>query len=326
MQTSYIYSASRMNTQTENLLTRMDIDRLLVTTPGDGLHTALKETYLAPYLLQSGENMAIAIEQHLIEAKKLIHRVSPKGDIFRVLWVQYDIHNLRVFAKAGVTGLSLEACARYLSKRGIYEPEYLYERISAGRLNGLQQGWQEAYDESLRLIAVGDLESVDGVFDQLFFTTVARMAEMQSDRFIKKYHKTLIDLHNLKSRLRTLSYPNMPANTNYVSGGNFALSEIETKEQVFALYQNLGGEAHWREAIETYTETKNTTQLDARADDFMLTMTREAGYDMFSSASLVLYYLRCRQSAANIRLITVGIDGGMTEKDIRPNLRLAYVN
>jgi vacuolar-type H+-ATPase subunit C/Vma6 len=47
---------------------------------------------------------------------------------------------------------------------------------------------------------------------------------------------------------------------------------------------------------------------------------------MFSSASLVLYYLLCRQAAANIRTIVVGRNSGQSEEAIRANLRLAYVN
>jgi hypothetical protein len=40
----------------------------------------------------------------------------------------------------------------------------------------------------------------------------------------------------------------------------------------------------------------------------------------------VLYYLKCRQAAANIRTIVVGKESGMSEADIRANLRMAHVN
>ena len=53
---------------------------------------------------------------------------------------------------------------------------------------------------------------------------------------------------------------------------------------------------------------------------------KEASYDMFSSASLVLYYLKCRQAAANVRIIFVGKNSGMKESIIRANLRMAHVN
>ena len=47
---------------------------------------------------------------------------------------------------------------------------------------------------------------------------------------------------------------------------------------------------------------------------------------MFSSASLILYYLRTRQAAANIRTIVVGRTSGQSVNAIRANLRTAYVN
>ena len=101
MQTSYIYSVSRVNALSQSLLSKTDIERLLVAEPGDDIQSALKETYLAPYIVQApNEDMSVAIEQTLIEAKRIVHQIAPKGNMFRVLWIQYYIHNLRVFAKA----------------------------------------------------------------------------------------------------------------------------------------------------------------------------------------------------------------------------------
>lgn len=326
MQTSYIYSASRTNTLSEDLLTKADIDRLLVASAGEELHTALKETYLAQYLIQAEENPVLATEHTMLDAKELITRVIPKSDMFKVLWIQHDIHNLRVFAKAAGKELSYEACVPHTSKLGVYDPAYLYEHVNGGTLNRLEQGWQEAYDEAVRLSTSGELNKVDEIFDRLFFATAARIVQSAGDVFIKKYFKAIIDLHNLKSRLRVLTHSTLSAEAAFIEGGNFAASEIDTKEQILAAYQKLGDESSWRDAVEYYETTNNTTRLDARAEDYLLSLTREAAYDMFSSASLVLYYLRCRQSSANVRTIVVGIDGGMKEEDIRANLRMAYVN
>ena len=107
MQTSYIYSVSRVNTLAQYLLTKTDIERLLVAQPGEDLQSALKETYLAPYVLRAKDgDVAEAIELTLIDAKKLVHHIAPNGDMFRVLWARYDIHNLRVFAKAKAKNLT----------------------------------------------------------------------------------------------------------------------------------------------------------------------------------------------------------------------------
>ncbi len=327
MQTSYIYSASKVNALSQFLLNKTDIERLLVAEPGEDLQKALKETYLAEYLLHvPHEDVSLAIEETLKHAKKLIFRITPQGQMFRILWVQYDIHNLRVFAKASAAGLTYDQCLPYVSERGIYEPAYLYEHVQDATLNRLQINWQDAYEQALQTAASGDLGKIDGVLDELYFATSKRIVETFGDAFLSSYLKTLIDLSNLRSRLRHLQNTAVSFSPEFVEGGTFGPKQIETMEQTFALFARQGGAEYWKEALEYFAETGNFTRLDARVADRLLMVAKEGSRDMFSSASLVLYYLKCRQAAANVRSIVVGKNSGMKAEDIHANLRLAYVN
>lgn len=327
MQTSYIYSASRVNALAQFLLSKTDIERLLVAEPGADLELALKETYLAPYVARVATgHVPDAIEQTLIEAKKLIHRIAPRGNMFRVLWVHYDLHNLRVFAKALRYDWSFEQCLPYVSQRGIYDPEYLYAQVQSQSLDALRSGWQAAFNQAVAYVTVGEIDKVDGVFDGVYFATSHQIAVESKDEFIRTYHKQMADLYNLKSQLRHLKNPQVSFTPFFVTGGSFAADQIETLDQVLATFSRLGGAEFWCEALEYYQATGNTTRIDARADEYLLTCAKTASRDMFSSASLVLYYLLCRQAAANVRTIVVGRNSGMSETDIRANLRMAYVN
>ncbi len=327
MQTSYIYSASKATALSQMLLNCTDIERLLVAESGDDLQSALKETYLASYLVRvPNENMSLAIEETLSHAKKLIHRITPQGDMFRIMWVQYDIHNLRVFAKATAANYSYEDCLPFLSERGIYSSQYLHEHVEAGTLNRLQIGWQEAYDAAVQVVQGGDLSALDGVLDQLYFDTSKRIVESVGDSFMRKYFQTLIDLYNLKSRLRHLKNESISLEPKFIDGGTFAAGQVETLDGVTAMFKQFGGVSYWAEALEEYQTVGNFTKVDAKAADYLLITAREGSYDMFSSASLVLYYLKCRQSAANIRTIVVGKNSGFDTASIRDNLRIAYVN
>lgn len=327
MQTSYIYSVSRVNALEQFLLSKTDIERLLVAEPGENLHSALKETYLAPYVAHvPGEDVGLAIEQTLIDAKRLIHRIAPVGDMFCVLWIQYDIHNLRVFAKATAKQMTFEECRPYLSERGTYNPEYLFSHAENSTLDFLQSEWQEAYNRALETVRAGELNKVDGIFDELYFLTSKRIANTIGDAFIQKYFMNFIDLYNLKSRLRHLKNQTVSFSPAFVSGGTFGPEKIETLEGTLAAFSRLGGADFWKEALEYFQTTGKTTSLDARAGEYLLTLAKEDSYDMFSSASLVLYYLKCRQAAANVRIIVVGKNSGLSETAIRSNLRMAYVN
>lgn len=327
MQTSYIYSVSRVNTLTQFLLNKTDIERLLVADPGEDLQSALKETYLAPFVVRvPDESVPLAVEQTLIDAKRMIHKIAPNGDMLRVLWLQYDVHNLRVFAKATAKDMSLEECQPYLSLRGIHQPEYLHAQSEAKQLSMLHPNWQEAYDQAVEQVTAGRLDLVDGIFDDLYFTTSRHIVETLGDTFMERYFATLVDLFNLKSRLRHLKNADVELEPAFVCGGTLSANHIETQEDVFAMFARHGGAAYWQEALESFVETGNFTQIDARAAERLMVVAKEGSSDMFSSASLVLYYLKCRQAAANIRTIVVGKNNGLPLEDIRANLRMAYVN
>jgi len=202
----------------------------------------------------------------------------------------------------------------------------LFNSAERGELNFLQDGWQEAFLEASRLVADGEIDKVDKVFDAAYFNTALKIAHTGNDTFVTTYLRTFIDLYNLKAALRTVKYPQITSGSPFVSGGSMTIEGGQTVDEVQKLFANHGGEDFWRDAIAYYLETGNSTRLDARVDEYLLTLAKQASFDMFSSASLVLYYLQCRQSAANIRTIVVGKNSGMKEEDIRANLRLAYVN
>jgi len=326
MNTSYVYSATRLNTLGTQLLSQTDIDRLMVAAPGEELATALKETYLAPYVLQvANEDVTEAIESTLIEAKQLIARIAPDSDVFSVLWIQYDIHNLRVFVKATQTGKSFEEVEKYTSNRGIYTPTDLFAHVSDGSLNRLQIDWQAAYDAALRHVEAGELDKVDAVFDELLFTTIKRTAQKHGEPFAKRYVAAVIDMYNAKARLRLAKLGLATMQPEFITGGTFAASELTSVEAVSAAFETLSP-GYFTSAVESYQTSGNTSELDARIDDYLITITKSAATDLFSSASLVLYYLRTRQAATNIRTIVVGRNSGMNTESIKANLRTAYVN
>jgi vacuolar-type H+-ATPase subunit C/Vma6 len=229
-------------------------------------------------------------------------------------------------AKAKAKQLTSDDYQSLLFERGIYDPAYLQECAENKSLDFLQSGWQSQFDQAVEYALSGKIDKIDGLFDELFFTTCKQITAKVGDDFMKGYLKTLIDLHNLKSKLRLLNNPSIGFKPDFIDGGNLEASHMETVEDILSQFAQFGGADFWKEAIDYYQSSGNTTSLDARSSEYMLMYAKEASYDMFSSASLVLYYLKCRQAAANIRIIVVGKDSGMRDSAIRPNLRMAYVS
>jgi len=326
MNTSYIYSASRVNTLSQELLTHADIERLLVAVPGESLANALKETYLAPYLLQAAdEDVAIAIEGTLVRARALIESIAPDSAQFRALWVQYDVHNLRVLAKGTKESLTVEQLAGYISKRGSYDVEMLAQYASEGTLNNLQPGWQDVYDTAVQHVAAGEIDKVDAEFDALVLRTMVEIAKVATDPFIAVYVSAVIDIHNCKAVLRASKLPETVAQPVLAAGGTVSPSQLVGVESVVSTLEYLSP-GHFTTALEQFFDDGHTTTLDARCEEYIIGLAVAASIDMFSAASLVAYYLRVRQSATNIRTIVVGIESGQTTDIIRSNIRFAYVS
>jgi len=326
MNTAYIYSATRVTVLGNELLSQTDIDRLLVAAPGEALHAAFKETYLAPYLLQAvEENEAAAIEETLIGAKQLLERISPDGNSLAVLWIQHDVHNLRVFAKATKKELPFDAVQALVSRRGCYDPQTLHGHATASTLARLQPGWQQAYDQAIAHVVAGELDLVDGVFDALLFATLRAFAATSTDPFIKQYVATVINLYNVKAALRLANLATVTFSPTFVSGGTLGPASFDSKESIQEALETFAP-GFFTAALAVYTHTGHTSDFDARIDDYLITMAKRASADLFSSASLVLYYLRVKQAAANVRTIVVGRNSGMDEASIRANVRTAYVN
>lgn len=325
MNTAYIYSATRFNTLGTELFSRSDIDRLLLVSSSE-LPATLEDTYLAPYLSQvGGDDISDAVELTLAEARRLIYRLVPDGEAFGVLWVRHDIHNLRVLAKSNQSELSWEELEKHLVTNGHYLPVELYERVSSSTLNRLEAGWQDAYDKAVQLVLNGELDKVDAVFDALFFTTVTRIVGRSNDAFMKRYVKAMIDIYNIKNTLRRTVLSHSQSGSGFVSGGTFSDKELESKDQAVAALAVLAPD-HFTMAIDAYESTGHTNQLDAALDDYLLTLTKNASVDLFGTATIVLYYLRTEQAAANLRAILVGKQSGLTNEIIKTKLRLAYVN
>jgi len=326
MSTSYIYSVSRVNTLSQELLTTTDIERLLVAAPGERLASALKETYLAPYVLQvDDERVADAIELTLIEAKNLISLITPNSSQFTVLWVQYDIHNLRVLAKATKAGHAVDALQGYFSNRGSYDPALLAQYAEQGTLSNLQPRFQEVYDQAVGLVQEGSIDEVDALFDALVLQSIKDIAAAAKDPFLNSYVAAVIDMHNCKSHLRSLRLGDKIVDPVFVSGGKLGQSSLGDVDSIVAALESLAV-GHFTDAANAYVLDGHTTALDARFDEYLVKLAYNASIDMFSSASIVLYYLRVRQAATNIRTITVGLESGQSADVIRPNIRFSHVS
>ncbi|MEZ4104192.1 MAG: V-type ATPase subunit [Candidatus Paceibacterota bacterium] len=325
METSYIYSVSRVKALAKELLSDSDVDRLLTTSRGEEFVKAVKETYLVKFLEgEKNEDIFKALDKSLFESKYLISSIAPQTSKFDWLWIRYDLHNLRIFVKAKKVGLSEETFKNSWSRLSKYEPETLLEHVNNNTLNRLEPELVDIYEEAIKTAEEKGLAEADFVIDRNYFRLAKRMITATKDLTLDKILRLQIDVYNLKTRLRTLQI-NQSSDDWFVEGGNIGLAQIETKDQVVSMIGQFGNETKYREAFDVYNQVGHLTLIELALDEYFTDAVADLSHDIFSPASLVFYFWQCQNSAKRLQTILVGKENGQDNEFILKHLTKAYV-
>jgi vacuolar-type H+-ATPase subunit C/Vma6 len=325
-QHSYIYSASRVNAVASNLPKKSHYERIISAANDTEVLAVLRETSIGQSIdTHSPKESNQALDFFLYDTTTLLSQIHPYTLLNEYLWLQYDVHNLRLFAKAKKTTLQWGDIAPQASNRGVYTPVYLYEISELNQLNRLQIGWQEAFSQMVSLCQQNDIVAADGIADTLVIEAMRSNSAKINDSDLRLYTERYIDVYNIKNRLRDIKNFGTQYSTVYQSGGWLQPNVMETKESIFTSLQQWGGDG-WRDAIEYLEATGNFTRLDARIDEYLLHSVRQTSYKTFTPASLLFHYMLAEQVVKNVRIITAAKKTGISNIELRANLRMAYVN
>ncbi len=136
-----------------------------------------------------------------------------------------------------------------------------------------------------------------------------------------------VNLQNLSGRLRQLENKSINFNPKLITKtGVLRVDQLDSIEEILQEFTKFGGENFWREAIEHYQTSRHLTKISIKMREYCLLLAKKQSSDMFSSASLVLYYLKCQQVIDNLRMIVVGKNSGMELSEIKSNLQTMYVS
>lgn len=325
MDTSYIYSSSRIKTIESELFNEVDLEKILTANRGNDLVKTLKETTFPDVSGEDISNVFDVLEKKILVNKKLFVEIVPKSEMFDFVWVRYDIHNLRTILRAKKLKLDLNQINNSLSILGKYDPERIWNSVGGGTLSDLNPEFKAIYEQALKILDEKGVSMADVVLDAGYFSIIQKIAEENKNQLIKDLVKLQIDLHNLKTRLRILKLNITNGEEYFIFGGNLSFSQIETKEQVVSKFLTFGNEQFWQLALNTFENEGHANLLEARIDDYILLWVQQYESEVFSFKTLLVYLLKCQNFVKNIQAIIVGKESGQEDFVIRQQLRNIYV-
>lgn len=312
----YIYGASKAETLSKHLLTKQQIETLIGTKDASDMRHALYDTFLGQFITDVGD-INTAVNEYLKHTKKQLTNMSPDPSIFDILWLRYDFLNIKAIVKGARLGFSRDIIYAEYFSMGTTDP-YALIQFALGEGSNIPSYFKNAIIEAQKAETV--YES-DFIVTQHYFSVLKEKGSRVHEKSIQEFITILIDLYNLRARLRVLSLKNIQLKFEPISGGAIDPKTMQTKEGVLQGFAKCGGEHFWNEAITEYENTGNFTVLETKANRYMVKYFKEHEYGLFSPARAYQYFLSVRNDLQVIRAIYVAKKGQVPIEEIRYMLR-----
>ncbi len=328
----YLYSTSRTKVLENQLLDKNSIDRMLTSKTAEEAFKVLAETRYSELMSDIKDyrdfEQLIFLEQRRVKA--YIEANAPDLTLIGLLYLKYDVHNLKVLLKDKFLNASNQHLFVDLGTRPVSE---LSEMVESGNYDALNP------EIAMRLREINSrIEQdknplwIDLLLDKGLYDAMITLSEKNKSGYIRELVKTQIDLINIKTliRIKASSYDKEVLKDFIIDNGhlNLAFYEEAYDEALSALPGKLtiyGYEAFLEEAIEDFGNITNLIKYEQLAEAFFFEKVKQAKYVAFGVEPLIGYILAVENEAKLIRMIMVGKINTISTDAIKERLGDVYV-
>lgn len=323
MNSQYFYSASRIKALETTLLTDGQLERLLGAKNVEEGYKVLHDTFLGEYISDAKKTkLSRALRKSITLTKHMLERIAPEPILMDYLWIRYDFYNLKTILKGKRAALTNEEILEKCYFASKYTPERILACVEQEDFSSVISNVGAAFKEAQEAREVWQIDIAMNVW---YFRTIAEWSQDEKNIFIQEYVTLLIDMFNLRTRLRTVSFrEGTPLPEVFISGGNVAEEHMKTREQIMGAFSRFGGERYWKDALEEYEKHESFVMIERAVDDYFLKFLREQAIDVFSPVTLFAFFWARRNNAQLIQTVMTAKEAGVSEGEIRYVLRRLY--
>lgn len=321
MNSEYIYAGTSSYTLQQKLLNETQRELLLGTHTYQEFLEALQGTFFGTYLASSKGDMEKAIRNVLLDAKKSLIALAPEPELMHIMWRKYDFYNLRVMLRRSENGSAAQS-EDILFPMGTYSLETLSKVVQSGNFSSLDPFLAAAVKD----VKKNPKASMSAVMDHHYLIYAVQKAAEINNPFLNQYITLLVDLYNLRARLRaaSLSEEGVPLNVQHVSGGTIPPHNLDRQEDILSRLSKFGTEALWKDAVDAYKERGDFTLIDKTSDDYTMKWLKGQTVDLHSPAPMFGYLANVKENVQFIRAVGIAKYVGLSEKLLRDMVRKSF--
>ncbi|MFH1598380.1 MAG: V-type ATPase subunit [Patescibacteria group bacterium] len=322
---NYAFATGKIRALEARLLNSTDIERMIDADNSDSAFKVFNDTDYADNLLDvAATGFKKALDDDLNQAKDLLTHIVPDPNLVRLVFLQYDFHNIKLAFKAKYSDKDLKDEASPFSQFPYSDyQDYIIEEQN----NDLAEDLKAIIDEVKKeLDKQPDSHQIDNILDKKYFELYRQLAKQIGNQFIQDLVMIQINIANVKIFLRAkrMNKDSKWLGNELINGGSIPerdFLEVYDKDlkEAFKAFSRCFPK-QMDQAFAEYQKDQNLWQLEKAFEHYELEFTRKAKY-LVGPEVIVAYYYAKTNAIRNVRLIMTGKLNKVKPEEIKQRVR-----
>lgn len=339
----YAYAVGRIRVLETRLLNKSNIDRMLGAKSAEDAFKVLNDMDYASHSTDISHvaDFQKVLNYGLREVKDFLDKLAPDPDVMQLLWLRFDIHNIKTLIKGKLKNLPEETVEDSMMHFGSISHQllkcYINDKTHAEAVPSMIK---QIIDSALELFEKNqNIQEVDFYLDNQFFVLVKDIVKKSKDEFIQHYFQLMADVQNIKVAHRfKVMYPNIATQEQeneldilFQEAGEIPLdvfkeylkmtNEIEAKEFFLKALKDSPYFKTVSRGLDALEREKSLLDLEIGLDDLVQDYLKHSKTLILGVGPLFAYFLAKQNNAQIIRAIMIGKLNRLDDQKIRKLIR-----
>jgi len=325
--TNYACAVGRIRVLETGLLKPTDLERLIGSKTASNAFRVLNDLDYAAYMEDSTEvhDFQKILNADLYKTKELLRQMAPYPELLNILWLRYDVHNIKTLLHAKWKGIAPERINNLLLEYGKFSPHLLERFILEDRDSERIPAYLEAmirHTEEVYLAEKEDPFQANVYLEACMLKHIESIVKRERNPFITHLYLLSVDITNLKSSLRLLTREKEVRikilDNTFIPGAHIAKDTIQSfleKESVSQFTEQLPSAyaSVVKDALETFYQNASFLDFEIELENIIIKYLARSKYIVFGPEPLFSYFLAKLNNSQIIRAILVGKLNDMAE-------------
>lgn len=321
MAKEYIYAVARIHAYEQNLLTKQDLDGLLLSKNYEECIRMLKDKGYGKS--DSDEGTEQMLKSELLKTWELLDELTGDKDTLKIFKLKADFHNLKLAIKSFITDSD---ATEYIMNGGNVDGKEIIKNVHEKKFELLPPYLTNVCEEAFKaLLETSNGQLCDVIIDKACIEYIYNSSINFDNDAVLLYGKLFAVSADVKTALRCANFKKSKEFMKRALSDNTALdkdalinSALEGVDSV-VLYLQTTEYVSLADALKI-----SVSEFEKASDNLLIEKLREFKNDHFSIAPLISYLIAKETEIKAVRLILSAKLNGLDDKVIKERLREVY--